>query len=54
VTNSILWDNYPNQICGEPANITYRNIKGGYSGLHNLDSDPRFANAEMGDLRLQR
>ena len=53
VTNSILWDNHPNHIGGEPGDITYRNIKGGYSGLHNLNSDPRFVNAEMGDLRLQ-
>ena len=53
MTNSILWDNHPNQIGGEPADITYSNIKGGYSGLHNLNSDHRFVSAEMGDLRLQ-
>jgi hypothetical protein len=53
VTNSILWDNHPNQISGEPADITCSNLKCGYSVLHNLNSDPRFVNAEMGDLRLQ-
>jgi hypothetical protein len=53
LTNSILWNNYPNQIGGEPWDVTYSNIKGGYSGLHNLNRDPLFANPEIADLRLQ-
>lgn len=44
VSNSILWGNTPSQIEGDPAQVTYSVIQGGYDGLGdetgNLDSDP--------------
>lgn len=57
VTNSIIWANtaivyneiYPDTL----AIVTYSNIKGGYSGEGNINSDPLFTYPENNDYRLQ-
>ncbi|MBI4556316.1 MAG: hypothetical protein HY706_01915 [Candidatus Hydrogenedentes bacterium] len=60
VRNSILWDNWPDEInpfensCGYPTkDITFSLIAGGYEGTGNLDTDPLFVDPENGDLRLR-
>lgn len=51
IVNSIFWGNtkgfatvIPNSIEGDPANITYSNIEGGYPGTGNINKDPLFVN----------
>ncbi len=62
VTNTILWNNSPNElyedILGrERVSIlitaTYNNIKGGFLGEGNIDSDPLFADPDNGDYHLK-
>jgi len=55
VTNSILWNDGPNEIAGKPgsvATVTYSDVQGGYSGEGNIDSDPFFYDILGGDFRL--
>jgi len=44
ITNSILWDNQPEQITGTRgyASISYSDVQGGWSGAGNIDADPCF------------
>ena len=49
VTNCILWDNTPDQIYGS-AGATYSDIKDGYSGLGNIDSNPLFVSSGVYEL----
>jgi hypothetical protein len=51
IVNSIFWGNkkgfatiIPNSIEGEPANITYSDVEGGYTGTGNINQDPLFVN----------
>jgi len=68
VVNSILWGNMADtesssQIYDAPKSseirddsisaITYSIVEGGWDGEGNLDADPMFADASIGDLRLQ-
>ncbi|MBI9017517.1 MAG: hypothetical protein JEZ07_09690 [Phycisphaerae bacterium] len=57
ITNSILWQNSPDQIKAPFPDITYSDILGGtgqsWFGTGCIDSNPLFANAPAGDLRLQ-
>ena len=58
VVNSIVWGNSGDgEIytgCGaSTVNMTYSNIQGGYSGTGNIDADPLFVNADIGDFHLQ-
>jgi hypothetical protein len=41
VSSCILWDNAPSEIAGTP-HVTYSDIKGGFAGEGNIDSDPLF------------
>jgi predicted outer membrane repeat protein len=52
ITNSIFWDNMPDQIVGSvpPPAVIYSNVKGGYSGTGNIDADPQFVG--NGDYHL--
>lgn len=59
VVNSILWGNKawgnPNEICllgSSSIDITYTDIEGGYTGIGNLDDDPKFVDAANGDFHL--
>jgi hypothetical protein len=54
VTNCILWGDTPNEIIDYASNTTvnYSDVQCGQAGLGNIDTDPCFANAALGDLRL--
>ncbi|MBI1826344.1 MAG: right-handed parallel beta-helix repeat-containing protein [Planctomycetes bacterium] len=52
VTNCILWDNFPDQITNRPI-VSSCDVKGGWSGVGNINADPLFANANKGDVRLR-
>jgi len=55
VHDSILWDN-GREIGKDPAalvTVTYSDIKGGYPGTGNLNTNPDFWNAPAGDFRLK-
>lgn len=46
VYNSVLWENHPKEIfdeIGSEATVSYSDIRDGYPGLLNIDSDPVFA-----------
>ncbi len=54
MTHSILWANTPNQwirIQSSVPIVTYSDVQGGFPGVGNIDSDPRFVGAN--DYRLQ-
>ena len=40
ITNSIIWNNSPNQIIGGFPTITYSDIQGDYAGVGNINIDP--------------
>ncbi|MBN1338335.1 MAG: right-handed parallel beta-helix repeat-containing protein, partial [Bacteroidales bacterium] len=52
--NSILWNNYPEEIFINAGNalVEYSDIMGGWPGTGNIDADPLFANPSNGDFRL--
>jgi hypothetical protein len=53
VTDSIVWSNSPDQISGL-AVVTYSDVKGGYSGDHNINADPVFTSGLLGDYYLSQ
>jgi len=50
ITNCILWDNTPDEIYGSPT-ATYSDIKGGYTGLGNINNDPLFVSSGVYELK---
>ncbi|RJP40536.1 MAG: hypothetical protein C4547_02715 [Phycisphaerales bacterium] len=50
VSDSILWDNLPEQIfvAGGAPRVTYSDVQGGWQGEGNLDEDPRFVDGPAG------
>jgi hypothetical protein len=52
VTNCILWYDTPYEITGT-ANVTYSDVQGGYTGDGNLNTDPLFADAWLGNFHLR-
>jgi len=52
VTNSILWNNNPNQIAGGAATVNYSNIEGGHAGTNNINQDPVFVDLANDDIHL--
>jgi len=52
--NSILWQNAPFEIRDQESDttISYSCITGGWDGVGNIDIDPKFVDANAGDLRL--
>jgi len=56
--NSILWGDTasgaPDEIAGQSAAVSYCNVEGGASGIHNIDEDPLFVNPSVGDYRLKQ
>ncbi|HCO95067.1 MAG TPA: hypothetical protein DIU00_14130, partial [Phycisphaerales bacterium] len=47
VTNCILWGDMPDEIAfSGSATVTYSNVEGGWAGIGNIASDPKFADAE--------
>ena len=54
--NCIVWDNLPYQIavaCGLDPNITFSDVQDAWPGQGNIDIDPCFADAELGDYHLK-
>ena len=51
LTNCILWDNPPQEITAV-AQIRYSDVRGGFAGEGNIDEDPLFIDASIGDFRL--
>lgn len=53
--NCILWDNEPSEITnmGESMLVVYSDIKNGFEGEGNIDTNPLFIDAENGDFHLQ-
>ncbi|MBN1393309.1 MAG: hypothetical protein JW947_10990, partial [Sedimentisphaerales bacterium] len=55
VVNCILWGNTaPNgpQIYGS-STVSFSDVQGGWTGLGNIDADPRFVDADANDYHLQ-
>ena len=54
ISNTLIWDNTPNEIHfeGNPLSISYSNIKGGYKGTGNINTNPIFVDIELNDYRL--
>ncbi|MAG56048.1 MAG: hypothetical protein CMJ83_07140 [Planctomycetes bacterium] len=51
--NCVLWGDTGGEISGLSVNVNYSCIEGGYSGVGNIDADPRYANPAGDDLHLQ-
>ncbi|NOG55633.1 MAG: hypothetical protein HND57_15140 [Planctomycetes bacterium] len=52
--NCILWEDSPNEIevlIGK-ASVRYSNVQGGWSGMGNIDSNPRFVNPGGDDFSI--
>ncbi len=57
IVNSILWNNSPHEIYQDgdsDVTIQFSNIKGGFTGNGNIDSDPLFMNSEDGLFQLNQ
>jgi len=57
VTNSIIWDNAPDQIGlanGSTATVTYSDVWGGYAGTGNINQIPWFTNGPEGTYFLSQ
>lgn len=55
VVNSILWDNTAPEgpeIYGAKPKVRYSNVKGGWTGLGNIDVDPDFIDGPNGDYHI--
>ncbi|MHC5059954.1 MAG: S8 family serine peptidase [Planctomycetota bacterium] len=52
LTNCIFWDNLNSEIDGSVL-VAYSNVKGGWSGQGNLDTNPLFIDAANDDYHLQ-
>ncbi|NQU66962.1 MAG: hypothetical protein HQ510_03380 [Candidatus Marinimicrobia bacterium] len=54
LTNSILWNDSPNEIYIESSSVTisFSDIQGGWVGEGNIDSNPFFCNSDNGDYSL--
>ncbi|UCE99618.1 MAG: right-handed parallel beta-helix repeat-containing protein [Planctomycetota bacterium] len=55
-SNCVFWDG-GNEIFigdGSTVNITYSDVQGGWSGLHNIDTDPCFVSGPWGDYYLSQ
>lgn len=55
VTNSILWQNSPDEIFASGGNpvLNYCDIEGDYAGTGNFSTDPMFVNPGNGNFHLQ-
>ncbi len=55
ITNSILWENYPQEIVTIDAlpEIRFSDIMGGYEGYKVMDDDPLFVDAENSNYQLK-
>ncbi|MCD4682397.1 MAG: right-handed parallel beta-helix repeat-containing protein, partial [Bacteroidales bacterium] len=54
IQNSIIWNNLPEEIvaAAELPIVKYSDVKGGYTGIGNIDHDPLYVDADNNDYRL--
>ena len=53
VSNSIFWNNFPNQLSGgETLSVKYSTVQGGWFGTGNIDTDPMFVDPDSDDYHL--
>lgn len=52
LTNCILRENTPDEILNGAPDVSFSNVKGGYPGQGNMESDPMFVDPENGDFHL--
>jgi hypothetical protein len=55
VKNTIFWRNKPEEIyttTGQDPHVSYSNVKGGYAGEGNINSDPHFVTGPLGNRYL--
>jgi hypothetical protein len=54
IRNTIIWDNVPGEIevIGNGPIVSYSDIKGGYSGIENINSDPLFIDPLNNNFQL--
>ena len=52
ISNCIIWGNLPGEIRGS-ATVSFSNVRGGYSGTGNINTDPVFADPDNGDYALK-
>ncbi|MGA1795417.1 MAG: right-handed parallel beta-helix repeat-containing protein, partial [bacterium] len=52
ISNSIIWNNPPSEISGSYSSVTYSDIRGGYTGEGNINADPLFMQAGIGNYYL--
>ena len=53
VSNSIFWNNFPNQLSGgETLSVKYSTVQGGWFGIGNIDTDPLFVDPDNDDYHL--
>ena len=53
IVNSIVWNNSPDQIDSSLINAFYCDIKHGWPGIGNINTDPMFVDSINNDFRLQ-
>jgi predicted outer membrane repeat protein len=53
IVNCIFWENISGEIAGEPATVTYCDVKGGYGGPGNISEPPLFVDPNAGDYHLE-
>lgn len=55
VTNCILWNNFPDAVASDIFSapvVSYSDVQGGFTGPGNIDVDPGFVDAPVGDVHL--
>ncbi len=57
ILNCIFWNESGNEVFlnspETPVQVSYSDVRGGYPGEGNIDTDPKFIDAENGDFRLR-
>jgi hypothetical protein len=52
VTNCIVWNNYRKEIDKRNSTVSYSDVKGGCSGVGNINADPCFVAPQSGNYHL--
>ena len=56
VTNTVLWGDSPQEmfnVAGSVPVVTFSNVMGGWTGVGNIDEDPRFVDPAADDYHIQ-
>jgi len=52
ISNSIFWDNDPDEYPDDRLTVRYSDMRSGYPGVGNIDDDPLFVDQDEDDYRL--